>query len=33
MLRIVQMTGGVAVMRENVRQIARPMGFMNPMMP
>ncbi|MEW7977705.1 MAG: translation initiation factor 2 [Candidatus Sedimenticola endophacoides] len=31
--RIVQMTGGVAVMRENVRQIARPMGFMNPMMP
>jgi hypothetical protein len=27
------MTGGVAVMRENVGQIARPMGNMMPFMP
>ncbi|MES9876019.1 MAG: translation initiation factor 2 [Candidatus Sedimenticola sp. PURPLELP] len=31
--RMGEMTGGVSVMRENVRQISRPMGFMNPMMP
>lgn len=31
--RFGQMTGGVAVMRENVRQISRPMGSMNPAMP
>lgn len=27
------MTGNIALMRENVRQIARPMGIMNPFMP
>jgi methyl-accepting chemotaxis protein len=32
-MRVQQMTGGVAVMRENVVQIARPMGKMNPFMP
>ena len=31
--RFGHMTGSVAVMRENVRQISGPMGFMNPMMP
>ncbi|MCB1758848.1 MAG: translation initiation factor 2 [Gammaproteobacteria bacterium] len=31
--RTVQMTGSVGVMRENVRQIARPMGAMNSFMP
>ncbi|MEJ1335511.1 MAG: translation initiation factor 2 [Candidatus Sedimenticola sp. (ex Thyasira tokunagai)] len=32
-LRFGQIGGSVAVMRENVRQISRPMGFMNPIMP
>ncbi|MCW8907505.1 MAG: translation initiation factor 2 [Sedimenticola sp.] len=27
------MTGNISIMRENVRQIARPMGIMNPFMP
>lgn len=31
--RVHLMTGGVAVMRENVRQIANPMGKMNPFLP
>jgi hypothetical protein len=31
--RVHLMNGGVAVMRENVRQIARPMGSMMPFMP
>jgi hypothetical protein len=31
--RLQQMIGGVAVMRENVRQIAVPMGKMNPFLP
>ncbi len=32
-LRFNEMTQGVAVMRANMRQIARPMGAMNPFMP
>jgi uncharacterized protein YoxC len=32
-VRVHQMSGGVAIMRENVVQIARPMGKMNPFMP
>jgi hypothetical protein len=31
--RIGHMTGGVAVMRENVRQMSGPMGIMNPVLP
>ena len=31
--RIHQMRGGMAVMRENMRKMANPMGFMNPIMP
>ncbi|MCB1857454.1 MAG: translation initiation factor 2 [Gammaproteobacteria bacterium] len=31
--RVLHMTGSVASMRENVRQIAKPMGMMNPFMP
>jgi methyl-accepting chemotaxis protein len=31
--RLVHMIGSVATMRENVRQIAKPMGVMNPFMP
>jgi methyl-accepting chemotaxis protein len=31
--RVGHMVGSVASMRENVRQIARPMGAMNPFMP
>ncbi|CAK0751574.1 Translation initiation factor 2 [Gammaproteobacteria bacterium] len=31
--RFTEITHGVAVMRENVWQISRPMGFMNPMLP
>ncbi|MCB1849823.1 MAG: translation initiation factor 2 [Gammaproteobacteria bacterium] len=31
--RVVHMIGGVASMRENVHQIARPMGVMNPFLP
>ncbi len=31
--RVHQMTGGVGVMRENVRQIANPMSKMNPFLP
>lgn len=27
------MTGNISLMRENVRQISRPMGFMNPFLP
>ncbi len=32
-LRLAHMIGSVASMRENVRQIAKPMGMMNPFMP
>ena len=28
-----QMTGGVSIMRQNVRSIAAPMGAMNPVIP
>ncbi|WP_177420189.1 translation initiation factor 2 [endosymbiont of Lamellibrachia barhami] len=32
-LRFIQITDGVGVMRSNVRQISRPMGILNPIMP
>ncbi len=32
-VRVGRMTGGVTIMRENVRQIARPMGAMNSFLP
>ena len=31
--RMTHMIGGVTIMRENMRQISKPMGMMNPFMP